>query len=171
MDFDQLTTQRQSVRNFQPKNVENEKINQILSLLNRAPSAGNLQAFCVYVITEPSKRAALAKAALNQEFIAQAPLDLVFCAVPERSEPRYGNRGAALYSIQDATIACTFAMLAATELGLGSVWVGAFDEKKVAKVIDAPEQFRPVTILPIGYSAEIPQRRPRRKLDDIVYWD
>jgi nitroreductase len=74
-----------------------------------------------------------------------------------------------LYSVQDATIACTFAMLAASALGLASVWVGAFDEDQVSRVISAPEEQRPVAMLPIGYAAGPPRQRARRKLEELVH--
>jgi len=74
-----------------------------------------------------------------------------------------------LYCVQDATIACTFAILAATALGLASVWVGAFDEDDVRRAIGAPPTHRPVAMLPIGYAAEVPRLRPRRSLKDLVH--
>jgi nitroreductase len=82
---------------------------------------------------------------------------------------RYTERGETLYCVQDATIACTYAMLAATALGLGSVWVGAFDEEAVHKVIAAEPGHRPIAMLPLGFSNETPRQRPRRSLDDIVH--
>jgi nitroreductase len=74
-----------------------------------------------------------------------------------------------LYCIQDASIACTFAMLAATAQGLSTVWVGAFDEEKVRLAVDAPLEHRPVAMLPIGYGAEQPRIRERRSLRDLVH--
>jgi nitroreductase len=75
-----------------------------------------------------------------------------------------------LYTVQDATIACTFAMLAATNLKLGSVWVGTFDEKVVRTIIGAPETQEPVVILAIGYPDEFPEQHPRRPLTQLVHW-
>jgi nitroreductase len=74
----------------------------------------------------------LTRAALDQASIAQAPLALVFCAQPERSAQKCGQRGRTLFSVQDATIACAYAQLAATALGLASAWIGAFDESRVS---------------------------------------
>lgn len=108
-------------------------------------------------------------AAYDQEFVAQAPVVLVFCATPARSAVRYHERGETLYCIQDATIACTFAMLAATALGLGSVWVGAFDEVLAHKIIGAEPGHRPIAMLPIGYPNATPRIRPRRALEEIVH--
>jgi nitroreductase len=109
------------------------------------------------------------RASYDQEFLVQAPVVLVFCAVPSRSAVRYTERGETLYCIQDATIACTHVMLAATALGLGTVWVGAFDEDAVHTIIGAEPEHRPVAMLPIGYPNAAPRIRPRRALEDIVH--
>jgi nitroreductase len=109
------------------------------------------------------------KASGDQEFLAQAPVVLVFCAHGSRSAARYRERGSSLYAVQDAAIACTYAMLAATALGLATVWVGAFNEDEVHAIIGASPDERPVSMLPIGYAAGPPRNRPRRPLYDIVH--
>lgn len=169
MDFFDVVKERRSIRAYNAQPVEPEKLQRILEAANRAPSAGNLQAYEVYLVCDAKHRTALVQAAYDQEFLAQAPAVLVFCAHAARSAARYGKRGTDLYCVQDATIACTFAMLAATALGLSTVWVGAFDEDAVRQVIGAPQAHRPVAVLPIGYAAESPPIRPRRRLSDIVH--
>ena len=169
MEFFDVLSQRHSIRAYHPTPVEPEKLEQILQAINRAPSAGNRQAFEVYLVQDAPRQAKLVEAAHGQEFLAQAPLVLVFCAHPALSQVRYGERGETLYTIQDATIACTYAMLAATALGLSSVWVGAFDEGSVHAVIAAPDDQRPIAMLPIGYAAEEPRLRDRRPLDQIIH--
>jgi len=169
MDFFELIEARRSVRLYSPAQVEEHKLEAILKAANRAPSAGNLQAYEIYLLRDRAVRLAVARAALDQWFISEAPVALVFCANPERSASRYGRRGVRLYSIQDATIACTFAMLAATALGLSTVWVGAFDDDGVRRAIGAPEGHQPVAILPIGYPSEQPAPTPRRALEDLVH--
>ena len=169
MEFFNVIQTRHSVRAYRPDGIDTEKLNKILDCANQAPSAGNLQAYDIYIARDANTRTALAKAALNQDFIAQAPVVLVFCAHPERSAWRYHQRGIDLYCVQDATIACTYAMLAATALGLGSVWVGAFDTGTVRQVIGASRGILPIAILPIGYSSEPPSSRSRRKLADLVH--
>ena len=169
MEFFEALKTRRSVRAYADTPVEDKKLDEILEAIKRAPSAGNLQAFEVYVVTRPEQRKALAVAALGQNFISQAPLALVFCAHADRSSQKYGKRGADLYCLQDATIACTYAMLAVTALGLSSVWVGAFDESKVSDIINAPRAHRPITMLSIGYAAEEPRIQGRRSLSDLVH--
>jgi nitroreductase len=141
---------------------------QILDAINAAPSAGDLQAYEVVIVTEDAAKDALTKAAYNQEVISQAPVALVFCADHKRSSVKYGKRGADLYAVQDATIAAAYCQLAATALGLATVWVGAFDTTLVAEAIKAPDYVTPVAIIPIGYAAEEPEPTPRRDVFDLI---
>ena len=170
MEFFEVISNRHSIRTFTEQPLEEDKLQKILETANLAPSAGNLQAYEIYAVTDFKKRDGLSCAALAQEYIAKASVALVFCTHPELTEGKYTERGTRLYTVQDATIACTFAMLAATNLGLGSVWVGTFDEKVVRMIIGAPETQVPVVILAIGYPAEFPEQHPRRQLDQLVHW-
>jgi nitroreductase len=169
MDFFDVVKERHSIRAYQAQPIEPERLQRILEAINRAPSAGDLQSYEVYLVYDAQHKTALVKAAYDQEFLAQAPIVLVFCAHAARSAERYGERGINLYCVQDATIACTFAMLAATALGLSTVWVGAFDEDEVQRVIHAPEAHRPIAMLPVGYPAGSPRPRPRRRLNELVH--
>jgi nitroreductase len=134
-----------------------------------APSAGDLQAYDIFVVRNKKKKYALAKAAGGQSFVSEAPVVLVFCSVPARSSWKYGSRGEQLYAIQDATIAAAYAQLAATALGLGCVWVGAFDEREVHEVLGQKAGLRAIVIMPIGYPAEKGEETPRRRLEELVH--
>lgn len=169
MDFFQVINTRRSIRGFRSASIDAEALRCILEAASRAPSAGNLQAYEIYLVEQPEHREALVQAAADQDFLASAPLVLVFCANPARSEPRYGRRGRELYAVQDATIACTFAMLAAVASGLACVWVGAFDERAVRQVIQAPAGLLPVALLPVGYAGESGRITTRRPLDSLVH--
>ena len=169
MDFFEVVRQRRAVRTYGNQPVEAEKLQQILEAINSAPSAGNLQAYEVYLVRDDERKTALVEACLGQEFMAQAPLVLVFCAHGERAEARYGERGTQLYALQDATIACTFAMLAATAMGLASVWVGKFEEQAVKDIVGVPRAERPIAMLPIGYAAEVPPAPARRALTHLIH--
>ena len=168
MDFFDVVQARQSVRAYADRAVEPGSLKRILEALNRAPSAGNLQAYEVILVRHPDRKRALVEASGGQDFVGAAPIVLVFCAHPARSAPRYHERGERLYSIQDATIACTYAMLAATALGLGTVWVGAFDDEAVRTSLDLPKGWLPVAILPVGVPAESSPPSPRRDRTDLV---
>ena len=170
MEFFSLIQHRRSVRSYKNQPIEEEKLRKILEAANSAPSAGNLQAYHAYVFKDRSKREALARAAKGQLFIEEAPVCLVFCTDPSRSEAKYGERGRELYSLQDATIAGSFAMLAATDLGLATVWVGDFDEEAVQRVI-GDKIGRPVAMFSLGYAAEEPKPSARRAIEDIFSGD
>lgn len=167
MDFFEAVKTRQSIRAFQSRPVEEEKMNRIIEAVNLAPSAGDLQAYQI-VVKDSRRKNELAKAAHGQSFVAEAPVCLIFLAYPERSSRKYGRRGSDLYCLQDATIAVSYAQLAATALELASTWVGAFDGEAVAKVVEAPRSKRPIAILPIGYGGETPAITPRRRISEIV---
>jgi len=167
MEFSHLVEKRRSIRHYSPEPVDPGALDRILKAVSRAPSAGNLQAYRMVVVRSAAKRRALATAAEGQEFLAEAPLDLVFFADPNRSAGRYGERGVTLYSVQDATIAATFAVLAATDEGLATVWVGAFDEGAV-RALCGETQARPVAIVAVGHGAETPEETPRRALAEMV---
>jgi nitroreductase len=169
MDFFDIIATRHSMRKYAETQLEEEKLQKILAATNRAPSDGNLQGYEIYVVRRLEQRLALVKAAGDQEFLAEAPVVLVFCADPARSAVKYGKRGKTLYCIQDATIACTYSQLAARALGLDSVWVGAFEETAVSEIVQIPPGLRPVAMLPIGYAGKVPSERLRRELADLVH--
>lgn len=158
---------RRSVRAYEQRAIERGKLRTVLETACQAPSAGNLQAYQVHVVRNEDEKRALAAAALGQEFLVSAPVVLVFCAAPTRSA-KYGERGADLYCIQDATVAVAYAQLAATALGLATCWVGAFDEGAVRRALSLAAGERPVILLPLGYAAESPHPRPRRDLEECV---
>lgn len=159
---------RRSIRKFDPnKEVTDEQIEKLLEAARWAPSAGNLQSWFFVVVQDQETKEKLVEAAWDQDFIAQAPIVIVSCANLERSSSRYGNRGSTLYAIQDATIATQNICLQATEMGLGTCWIGAFDEEEVSQVLELPENLRPIAILPIGYPVESPSPLPRRSIKDI----
>lgn len=127
---------------------------EILEAANSAPSAGNLKAREIIVIKDNKIKEALVNASLGQGFIAQVPIVLVFFALPEKSAQEYKEQGRKLYAIQDATISASFAWLQAVDLGLSACWVGAFDDGKVKEILKIPQDWQPIAILPLGYSAE-----------------
>jgi len=171
MEIHELIRKRRSVRAFEAREIEAEKLHRVLESARAAPSAGNLQAFEILVVREPPAKRALSAAALHQSFIAQAPIVLVFFQNPARSGRTYGARGRDFYSVQDATIACAYAQLQAEAEGLATCWVGAYDDDRVSETLGAPKGLIPIAILPLGYAAERPAATGRRPLEDLVKWD
>jgi nitroreductase len=147
-----LFKKRRSVRAYRPDPIEKEKIEEILAAAHSAPSAGNLKARKIIVVEEEGQKRKLAEASFGQSFVAEAPLVLVFAALPEISAEKYGQRGKNLYALQDATIAASFAWLQAVDLELSACWVGAFDENEVREILNLSEKEMPIAVLPIGYA-------------------
>jgi len=170
MDCLQAIYTRRSIRKFMSKDIGDDKIIEILKAGNAAPSAGNLQARDFIVVRNPEIKLKLAIASLNQMFIAEAPIVIVVCANYPRSMRYYGERGK-LYAEQDATAAVENMLLAIHSLGLGAVWVGAFDEDRVSQILNIPSYVRPIAIIPVGYPAENPGIRRRKDINEITHWE
>lgn len=170
-DFFETVRHRHSIRKYQSDmGVETEKLSAILEMACAAPSAGDLQAYRIIVVRDLADRQALAEASQQQQFIVEAPVCLVFCAEPGRSEGVFGQRGATLYALQDTTIAAAYAQLAIVAAGMGSTWIGYFDEAKIRTALQLEPGFVPVALLSLGYPAELPEPSPRRRLDEVVAW-
>lgn len=170
MEILKIIKNRRSNRQFQKKEISQIIIEQLIEALIWAPSAGNLQSRKFYFVFNDKIRKGLAEAALGQNFIAQAPLVIVGCT-DDKIKLRYGQRGKELYSICDVACSIENLMLVAQTKGLGSCWVGAFDEKRVVKILNLPQNLRPVVILPVGYPSEkpeTPQKLSKEKAVTIV---
>lgn len=161
---------RRSIRSFQNSDVSSDVIEHILSLAIEAPSAGNLQPWRIIILSKKEDKKEVAKIAYNQNFITQAPFAIIIAADTKKCMSVYGVRGRDLYSIQDTSALIENILLIATDCGLGTCWVGAFDEKALAEFLDLPDGIRPVAIIPIGYPAENPPNRGRTPLKDILTW-
>ena len=142
-------TRRSSVRSYDSEPVSQDDIDYILICASTAPSAGNLEAWDVIVVMEEDTRFALAEAAFGQAHLEQVPVIFAVCSNYVRSMSRYGERGI-LYAIEDATIACTYMMLAAHAKNLHSCWTGAFDDVVVREILDLPQHIRQVALLAVG---------------------
>lgn len=160
---------RRSVRAFAEDEVSDEAVERLLEAARWAPSAGNIQPWEFVVVRKPETKRKLAKAALDQNFIEEAPVAIVVCVDHARSGQGYGDRGISLYCIQDAAAATENMLLAACALGLGACWVGAFREDEARAAINAPRDVRPVAIIPVGHPAESPMPPHKRPLKDMVH--
>ena len=159
---------RTSIRAFKDEPVDEAVLQEALRLANLAPSAGNLQARDFIVVHKHRTKRLLMEAALGQDFVETAPVVIVFCANLERIA-HYGNRGRLLYCLQDVAAAVQNAMLYLHSRGLGSVWVGAFDEDRAAAALNLPSHIRPVAMLPIGHPAGPGVHRKRLPLSELVH--
>jgi nitroreductase len=169
MDVFDAIKGRRSVRAFKRDAIEDDDLKKILEAARWAPSAGNRQPLEIVLVRDEATKQRLAQAARGQNFIIDAPVVLVICANMTRTSSRYSERGATLYCIQDTAAAAQNIHLAAYALGYATCWIGAFDEREAAEVVDAPSGVRPVAIIPIGKPAEKPNAPQRILLSEIVH--
>jgi nitroreductase len=166
MDFLQVIKTRRSIRDFLDKEIPNEKILKILDVARYAPSAGNLQDWFFFVVKEKEKIKEISKIAFNQRWIKNAAFLIVACS-DLGIISYYGERGINLYSKQDVACAIQNMLLFAWKIGIGSCWVGAFDEKALRDYLLIPEKFKPQAIIAFGYPRNIPTMPKRKKLEKI----
>jgi nitroreductase len=148
-EFHGFLSTRCSVRDYNNEEIGDDEIAYLMDCAAMAPSAGNLEAWDVVLVRDTDRKEALSDAAGGQPQVMHAPAVFVVCANYVRSMSRYAERGI-LYAVQDATIACTYLMLAAHAIQLRSCWVGAFDEEEVKEILSLPPHVRPITLLCIG---------------------
>ncbi len=170
MDCLESIRTRRSVRKYKPDDISQEDLMLILDAGRMAPSAGNLQPCHFIVVKDSTVRQELQEVAFGQEIIAQAPIIIAVCAEPERSA-QYGDAGRNHFCLLDCANATENMLLAAHALGYGACWVGGFSEKKAKKLFNLPEDFRVVSLIPVGKADEDPELRPRRDLGEMIHWN
>jgi nitroreductase len=167
----EIITNRRSIRSYSSKNIEEEKLDYVLNAFRKAPSAKNLQPWKIVIVKEKNNKNDLAIACNNQSFIAEAPVIIVACALEEAA---YGVMGGYMSSYPiDISIALEHLMLAATEVGLGTCWIGSFKENLVKGILGVPENIRVVALTPLGYpgpNADTP-KRGRKSIAEIVCYE
>jgi len=168
MDVATCIEGRRSIRVFKPDPIDDSVIDEALVMANHAPSAGNLQARDFIVVKDSHKKRLLMEGAYRQDFIRTAPVVVAFCANLARIK-HYGERGRTLYCLQDAAAAIQNFLLFLHSKGIGSVWVGAFDEEKARDILEVPREARVVALVPIGYPAEEGVRRKKLSKDLLVH--
>jgi nitroreductase len=164
-DLFRVFATRRSTRKFDKIKVEDWKIDKILSAADVAPTAGNFQGFQVFLIKNRHTKEALVEAANKQPYV-NAPVVLVFCADSSRVKLKFPPEILEKFSLQDATIAAAFSLLAASGVGLSTIWIGMFDEEKVKKILGT--ELRPSSILCIGYPDKKKPPKSRRKLKELI---
>ena len=163
MDVMEAIRARRSIRSFQSRPIEDEKLDRVLEAGRLAPSAKNMQEWKYIVVKSESMRKELARAAKGQSFVAEAPVVIVACGTITDYVMTCGQ---VTYPI-DLAIAVDHMTLEAVEQGLGTCWIGAFFEPEVKKLLNIPKDIRMVALLPIGYPKDIPSPRPRKPKEEV----
>jgi len=167
--FEAIKT-RKSVRSYLGKPVEDEMLRAVLEVGRLAPSASNRQEWRFVVVRDREVRKRLAEAANSQSFVGEAPVVIVACAV---TDGHVMSCGQPCYPI-DVAIALDHISLAAVEYGLGTCWIGAFNEKKVKEILGVPDEIRVVELMPLGYpvykSVKEKSRLPLKRIVKYERW-
>ena len=162
-----VVKKRRSVRKYKPAPVEEEKLAQVLEAGRLAPTANNAQQWKFIVVRDKDIIGKLVPACGGQSFIAEAPVILVVCAVGDERVMYCGQPAATV----DCSIALSFMILEAAELGLGTCWLGYFNNDKVKRVLDIPAGNNVIAVTPLGYADEDPPPRPRKSVSEVVAYD
>ena len=155
------------MRSYLDASVPDEVLVDIMEAARLAPSAGAVQPWHFVIVRDKQKRVRIAKGCRYGKFLSESPVAIIACG-DRRASPRW-------YAV-DTAIALEHVVLAAAALGLGSCWIGMFDEEEIRDLVSIPEQFAIVALLALGYEKEkrdlwarvLHAVRPRKKLRDIV---
>lgn len=150
---------RRSIRQFEQKEIPKDILDKILEAGRMAPSAANKQPWHFIVITDVEKKHELSKGLLRR-FIKNAPVTIVGCAHQDRIASRWSKISTAI-ALQNMVIA-------AWAMGIGSCWIGAFNEDNVKKLLNIPEKWNVVALIPFGYPAKIPEPKRKKPIEKIT---
>jgi nitroreductase len=171
MDIFQVIRDRRSIRKYKDTPVEREKIEQILDAARLAPSWKDMQCWRFLVLDDAEKRAKVLEAFPEdnpgKKAIAMAPVVIVVCADPGES----GIENGIEYYIADTAIAFEHLCLSAHALGLGTCWMGWYNEKQIKLALGIPADIRIIGITPLGYPDQEPKARPRKELQEIAFFN
>lgn len=166
MDIYKVINIRRSIRNYKPDPIPEETLTKILEAARLAPSGKNGQPWRFVIVREAELKEKLVSACKGQAFLAQAPLVIVACGNDAEAYQKQGGYMTSM--IIDVAIALEHLVLAATSEGLGTCWIGAFQEDEVRKILNVPNYLRIIALTPLGYPAESPPPKPRKELKEII---
>ncbi len=168
MEFSGLIRKRYSVRAYRPDPVEDDKLQQVLEAARLAPTATNRQAIQFIVIHTAGREAELGRI-YKADWFVQAPLVICACGIPAKNWVR--KKDGKNYNDVDVAIAMDHLILAATNAGLGTCWIAAFDAAATREVLDLPSDVEPIAFTPLGYPADQPGPKKRKALSELVRYE
>ncbi len=164
-----IIRKRSSVRKYKSDAIPEDVLNRVLEAARLAPSGSNRQPWKFILVTDPAMKKKLVPACRGQAFIAEAPVVIAACGYPDQSYPRQGGYMKS-WPI-DVTCALDHLMLQACEEGLGTCWIGAFEEKDVKALLHIPEDVKVLALTPLGCPDEVPRDRGRKSLNEIIAYE
>ncbi len=166
MHVKEAIQERRSIRKYKDKEIEHEKIELLKQALEWAPSAANLQARKFFLIKGKTKEKL--KECFKKDFIVKAPLLVIGCGNKKKIEEQFGENSSIKYNPIDVAASIENLMLQATELELGSCWIGNMDTVKTKQVLGLPEEFNVICAVTIGYPAEKGEKKPRENITEEI---
>jgi len=167
MEFSNLIQRRYSVRAYKPDPVEDDKLQGLLEAARLAPSAANRQALRFIVIHTEGREEELQRI-YNRDWFVQPPLVICACGIPSENWVRKDSKN---YNDVDVAIAMDHLILAATDAGLGTCWIAAFDANEAREVLHLPDHVEPIAFTPLGYPAVQPGPKKRKDLSELVRYE
>ena len=159
MELVETVLSRRSIRQYEQKDITKDALEMILEAGRMAPSAGNKQSWHFIVITNDEIKRELSKGVFSR-FLKNAPVTIVGCAHKDRIAGRWSKIS--------TTIALQNMVIAAWAQGIGSCWIGAFNEEKVRRLLEIPEKWNVVALIPFGYPSKIPSPKQKKALEKIM---
>lgn len=165
----EVIQKRRSVRKYKEDPIPEKDLMRVLEAARLAPSGKNFQPWKFIIVKDKALKEKLAQASAGQFFMAEAPIIIVGCGFPDNC---YAHMGRYMKSWSvDVTIALEHLILQAQEEGLGTCWIGSFEEEEVKAILNIPENVKVLALTPLGYPDEIPRFRGRKSLDEIISYD
>jgi nitroreductase len=167
MDFIDLINKRYSVRAYKSDPIEKEKLLKVLEAARLAPTANNRQPLQIIVIHTKRKKTKLLSI-YQREWFVQPPIVICVCGNKGIAWVRKDGRS---YLDVDAAIVMDYVTLAATDLGLGTCFIAAFDAVNARKVLSLPDEIEPILFTPLGYPDDLPGIKKRKLLKELVRYE
>jgi nitroreductase len=168
MDFTKLVQTRYSVRAYKPDPVPEELLQKVLDAARLAPTAASRQPFQLLVVHTANRQPELQRL-YPRPWFSQAPLLIGICTLPEQAWVRASDQKN--YAVVDAAIVMDHIILAATDAGLGTCWIAAFNPKVAREIFHIPPEAEPVAFTPMGYPNDTAQPKQRKRLEDLIRYE
>lgn len=167
MDFSQLVRTRYSVRAYKSDPVGEDELRQVLEAARLAPTASNMQPFQLIVIQTQGREEELRRI-YDRDWFVGAPVVICACGIPGGAWIREDKKN---YAVVDVAIVMDHLILAATDLGLGTCWIAAFNEQATREILGLPKEVEPIAFTPLGYPADQPKPKERKPLEELVRYE
>jgi len=167
MEYSELIARRYSVRAYKPSPVEEDKLLRVLEAARLAPTAANCQPFRVIVCHTEGRNEDF-KRIYHRDWFVSAPIVIAVCGVQREAWVRNDGKS---YLDVDAAIVMDHLILAATNEGLGTCWIAAFNADEARRVLELPKGIEPIVLTPLGYPADQPKPKERKPLASLLYYE